>query len=174
MLEQEIPRLRRYARALTRDSVQADDLVQSALTRALAKKHLWQPGTNLQHWLFTLLHHQRVSDVRRLIRDQRARADERVVSILPASPDPDARIALRELDHAIAALPEARRQVVLLIGLEEMTYGEAADILGVPLGTVRSRLSCARASLRKSLLVEAQIRKPVTAKDRARHERIAV
>ena len=160
MLEQEIPRLRRYARALTRDSVQADDLVQSTLVRALAKRHLWQPGTNLRHWLFTLLHNQRISDVRRLIRDQRACVDDRLISIAPASPDPDARIALLELDRAIAALPEARRQVVLLIGLEEMSYGEAAEILGVPAGTIRSRLARARAS-RASLCVQRpRVRKP--------------
>jgi RNA polymerase sigma-70 factor, ECF subfamily len=131
-LEQEIPRLRRYARVLTRDSVQADDLVQTTLVRALAKSRLWQPDTNLRHWLFALLHNQRVSDVRRLIREQRGLADERVVSMSPSSPEPDARISLLELDRAIAGLPEARRQVVLLIGLEQMTYNEVADIQGGP------------------------------------------
>jgi|SRR6516162_1963825 DNA-directed RNA polymerase specialized sigma24 family protein len=64
MLGREIPRLRRYALALTRDSVRADDLVQSTLVRALAKSHLWQPGTNLRRWLFTMLHNQRVSEAR--------------------------------------------------------------------------------------------------------------
>src|ERR1700720_3346649 len=69
MLEAEIPRLRRYARALTRDVVRADDLVQSCLTRALTKQHLWQPGTDLRAWLFTILHNQHVNDVRRSIRE---------------------------------------------------------------------------------------------------------
>ena len=69
-------------------------LGKSTLMRALAKSHLWQPGTNLRHWLFTLLHNQRVSGVRRLIREQRAFADGRVVSISPVSPDPHAGIAL--------------------------------------------------------------------------------
>jgi DNA-directed RNA polymerase specialized sigma24 family protein len=69
MLEAQIPRLRRYARALTRDFVRADDLVQDCLTRAVAKQHLWQYGTNLRAWLFPLLHHQHVNDVRRLIRE---------------------------------------------------------------------------------------------------------
>ena len=61
--------MRRYARALTRHISRADDLVQNCLTRALAKQHLWQPGTNLQAWLFTILHHQHVNDVRRSIRE---------------------------------------------------------------------------------------------------------
>jgi hypothetical protein len=72
MVEAEIPRLRRYARALTRDisrASRADDLVQSCLTRAIAKQHLWQPGTNLRAWLFTILHNQHVSDVRRAARE---------------------------------------------------------------------------------------------------------
>ena len=69
LLEAEIPRLRRYARALTRDVTRADDLVQSCLTRALAKQHLWQPGTDLRAWLFTLLHNQNVNDVRRSMRE---------------------------------------------------------------------------------------------------------
>src|SRR4029077_4164693 len=69
MLEAQIPRLRRYARALTRDLVRADDLVQSCLTRAITKQHLWQPGTDLRAWLFTILHNQHVNDVRRSVRD---------------------------------------------------------------------------------------------------------
>ena len=69
LLEVEIPRLRRYARALTRDVARADDLVQSCLTRAVAKQHLWQPGTDLRAWLFTILHNQHVNDVRRSVRE---------------------------------------------------------------------------------------------------------
>jgi len=166
MLGREIPRLRRYALALTRDSVRADDLVQSTLVRALAKSHLWQPGTNLRH-------NQRVSEVRQMVREQRALADERVAALSPASSDPSTRIALLELDRAIAVLPEARRQVVLLIGLEEMSYGEVGDILGVPVGTVRSRLARARETLRRTFLTEAQIEKPVSRKGGARYEGIA-
>src|SRR5947207_15298347 len=69
LLEAEIPRLRRYARALTRDVSRADDLVQSCLARAVAKQHLWQRGTDLRAWLFTILHNQHVNDVRRGIRE---------------------------------------------------------------------------------------------------------
>src|SRR3984893_10907809 len=69
LLEAEIPRLRRYARALTRNVIRADDLVQNCLTRAIAKQHLWQIGTDLRAWLFTILHNQHVNDVRRGVRD---------------------------------------------------------------------------------------------------------
>src|SRR6476646_4180777 len=69
LLQNEIPRLRRYARALTRDAARADDLVQSCLVRAIAKQHLWEPGTDLRAWLFTILHNQHVNDVRRSVRE---------------------------------------------------------------------------------------------------------
>jgi RNA polymerase sigma-70 factor (ECF subfamily) len=153
--------------------VRADDLVQSTLVRALAESRHWQPGTNLRRWLFTMLHNQRVSEVRQMVREQRALADERVAALSPASSDPSTRIALLELDRAIAVLPEARRQVVLLIGLEETSYGEVGDILGVPVGTVRSRLARALEALRKTFLTEARIEKPVSRKGGARYERIA-
>ena len=74
LLEDEIPRLRRYARALTRDASRADDLVQSCLVRAIAKQHLWQEGTDLRAWLFTILHNQNVNDVRRSAREGTARS----------------------------------------------------------------------------------------------------
>ena len=69
LLETEIPRLRRYARALTRDPSRANDLVQSCLVRAIAKKHLWQPGSDPRAWLFTVLHNQHVNDIRRSVRE---------------------------------------------------------------------------------------------------------
>jgi RNA polymerase sigma-70 factor (ECF subfamily) len=87
--------------------------------RALVKRHLWEPGTNLRHWRFRILHNQRVSEVRSQISEQRTFADSRVVLMSPPCPDPDAQISLLELDRAITGLPEARRQMVLLVGLEE-------------------------------------------------------
>ena len=82
LLEAEIPRLRRYARALTRDVSRADDLVQSCLTRAVAKQHLWQPGTDLRAWLFTILHNQHVNDVRRSVREGVSVAVEDMAPVL--------------------------------------------------------------------------------------------
>jgi RNA polymerase sigma-70 factor (ECF subfamily) len=148
-LEGEIPRLRRYARALTRNAVRADDLVQETLVRALHKEHLWQPGTDLRAWLFTIMHNQNVNEIRRAIRDDATVDLENCSAILTATTDPTASRQLRELDHALAQVPEEQRQVVLLVGLEGMSYEDAAAILDVPIGTIRSRLSRGRESLRK-------------------------
>src|SRR4029077_2345001 len=86
LIEAEIPRLRRYARALTRDVARADDLVQSCLARALAKQHLWQPGTDLRAWLFTILHNQHVNDVRRSVREGVAVDIEEMAPVLSVRP----------------------------------------------------------------------------------------
>jgi RNA polymerase sigma-70 factor, ECF subfamily len=149
-IEQEVPRLRRYARALTRDIGHADDLVQSCLVRALAKEHLWQPGSNLRVWLFTVLHNLHINRVRRLMREQ----DNAIVasaSLALAQSEPSARLDLLDVEQAIKKLPEVQRRVILLIGLEGMRYDEAAQILGVPIGTVRSRIARARQMLRELL-----------------------
>jgi len=148
-LEREIPRLRRSARALTRNAVRADDLVQETLVRALHKEHLWQRGTDLRAWLFTIMHNQNVNEIRRAIRDDATVDLENCSAILIARTDPTASRQLRELDHALAQLPEEQRQVILLVGLEGMSYEDAAAILDVPIGTIRSRLSRGRESLRK-------------------------
>ena len=148
-LEVEIPRLRRYARALTRDVSRADDLVQSCLTRAVAKQHLWQPGTDLRAWLFTILHNQHVNDVRRSVREGVNVAVEDMAPVLTVQSNAYASLQLRDLEAAIASLPQEQRQVILLVGLEGMRYEEVAEILGVPVGTVRSRLSRGRDQLRR-------------------------
>src|SRR2546430_13117044 len=149
LLEVEIPRLRRYARALTRDVSRADDLVQSCLARALAKQHLWQPGTDLRAWLFTILHNQHVNDVRRSVREGVTVAVEEMAPVLTVHPGAMAALELRDLEVAIAKLAPEQRQVILLVGLEGMQYEEVALILGVPVGTVRSRLSRGRDQLRR-------------------------
>ena len=149
LLEAEIPRLRRYARALTRDVSRADDLVQSCLTRAVAKQHLWQPGTDLRAWLFTILHNQHVNDVRRSVREGVNVAVEEMAPVLTIQSNAIDVLQLRDLEAAIAKLPQEQRQVILLVGLEGMRYEEVALILGVPVGTVRSRLSRGRDQLRR-------------------------
>jgi len=149
LLEIEIPRLRRYARALTRDVARADDLVQSCLTRAIAKQHLWQPGTDLRAWLFTILHNQHVNDVRRSVREGVTVPVEDMAPVLTVQSNATAVLQLRDLEAAIAKLPQEQRQVILLVGLEGMRYEEVAEILGVPVGTVRSRLSRGRDQLRR-------------------------
>jgi RNA polymerase sigma factor (sigma-70 family) len=150
-IEAEIPRLRRYARALVRDVAGADDLVQECLTRALSKLDLWCEGTSLRAWLFTILHNQYVNHVRRSIRigapvEFHDAAAPAALS-LPASQEK--RLELRDLDRALARLPQEQRAVILLVGLEGMSYGDVAAVLGVPVGTVRSRLSRGRLALRQ-------------------------
>src|SRR5437764_749097 len=149
LLQNEIPRLRRYARALTRDAARADDLVQSCLVRAIAKEHLWEPGTDLRAWLFTILHNQNVNEVRRSVREGVAVAVEDVAPVLTAPPRAGACLQLRDLERAIKLLPEEQRQVILLVGLEGMRYEEVAAVLDIPIGTVRSRLSRGRENLRR-------------------------
>lgn len=160
LLEAEIPRLRRYARALTRDVTRADDLVQNCLTRAVAKQDLWQPGTDLRAWLFTILHNQHVNNVRRSVREGTSVSVEDISSSLSVQPNAIASLELRDLDAAIAKLPSEQRQVVLLVGLEGMRYEQAAEVLGVPVGTVRSRLSRGRDQLRRLMGMEDEIPTP--------------
>ena len=149
LLEAEIPRLRRYARALTRDVNSADDLVQSCLARAVAKQHLWQPGTDLRAWLFTILHNQHVNYVRRSVKEDVGIGLDEVASVMPIQSNAESSLELRDLQGAIAKLQIEQRQVILLVGLEGMDYEGTAKILNVPIGTVRSRLSRGRAELRK-------------------------
>jgi RNA polymerase sigma-70 factor (ECF subfamily) len=149
LIEHEIPRLRRYARALTRSADGADDLVQETLMLAIAKGHLWQEGTDLRAWLFTIMHNQYVNMVRRAMRDGANIDIEQISSALVATTDPTASRQLRELERALSRLRDEQREVILLIGLEGMSYGAAAQILDVPVGTVRSRLSRARDALRQ-------------------------
>ena len=153
-LEEQIPRLRRYARALTRDTSRADDLVQDTLLRALAKQHLWQDGTNLRAWLFTLMHNQHVNDVRRSNRDGGNIDVTEMASVLVANTDPTASRQLRELERGLGLLPMEQREAILLVGLEGLRYDEAAVVAGVPIGTVRSRLSRGREALRRILGIE--------------------
>ncbi len=148
-IELEIPRLRRYARALTRDVTGADDLVQDCLARALAKVHLWQEGTDLRAWLFTILHNQYVNHVRRSVREGSSVALSETEINLTTAPSQSKKLELRDMERALGMIPEEQRTVILLVGLEGMRYEEVAEILDVPVGTVRSRLSRGREMLRQ-------------------------
>jgi len=156
LLEEQIPRLLRYARALTRNTERADDLVQDTLVRALAKQHLWQAGTNLRAWLFTLMHNQNVNNVRYGIREGQNIDVEEMSNVLAATTDPTASRQLYELNRALSQLAQEQRQAILLVGLEEFSYEETASILNVPVGTVRSRLSRGRDQLRRLMDMPAK------------------
>src|SRR6476646_5233009 len=127
LLEAEIPRLRRYARALTRDVPRADDLVQACLSRAIAKQHLWEPGTDLRAWLFTILHNQYVNEVRRSAREGISVDFEEMAPVLTARPDVMGTLQLRDLERAIAQLSQEQRETILLNGLEGMSYEQIAN-----------------------------------------------
>jgi RNA polymerase sigma-70 factor (ECF subfamily) len=148
-IEAEIPRLRRYARALLRDKDRADDLVQDTLLRGLDKAHLYRSGTDLRAWLFTIMHNQYVNSIRRSVRQREAFVVEKVplTSLAPQIPN----LELRDLERTIARLSVEQRTTLLLIGLEGMKYEEVAQICGVPIGTVRSRLSRAREEVRRMM-----------------------
>ena len=145
-IETHIPRLRRYARALTGDGVRADDLVQDTLERAWSKFALWRRGSDLRAWLFSIMHNVFVNQL-----DARARRPEEALPEafdIPVAPAQERALEIRDLCAALAQLPPEYREVLLLVGLEELQYEEVAKVLGVPLGTVMSRLSRGRERLR--------------------------
>jgi RNA polymerase sigma-70 factor (ECF subfamily) len=153
-IEAHIPGLRRYARALVRDVAGADDLVQECLARALAKVHLWREGSDLRAWLFTILHNQYVNHVRRSIREGATIELNEVAPLLRRPADQERRLELRDLGRALGQLPAAQRAVILLVGLEGLPYTDVGAVLGIPTGTVRSRLSRGRLALSRLMGAE--------------------
>ncbi len=149
-IELHLPRLRRYALALARDHARADDLVQDTVERALRKFSLWRRGTDLRAWLFTIMHNLYLNQ----IRDERAAAhtplSDDVGELAGASAHTD-RLEIRDLGSALQRLSPEFREVILLVGLEQLSYQETAAVLGVPVGTVMSRLARARERLRALL-----------------------
>jgi len=149
----EIPRLRRFARVLMRGADGADDLVQEALMRAIAARAQFAEGTNLRAWLFAILRNVHLSQRRRAGRSPFAPAP----AIMPAAPvsgGQEEQHAFRDLGRAFDALPKTQRQVLWLTVVEGMDYEQVAAVLGTPVGTVRSRLSRARDTLRKAVWAE--------------------
>ena len=147
-IEALIPRLRRYARAMVHDPAAADDLVQDCLVRALGKIHLWERGTDLRAWLFTILHNQHISLARQAARQRDIIELQKYKPGSAPSPSQMVTLELRDLKRAIARLPEEQRSVILLVGLEGMRYEEVASVVNLPVGTVRSRVSRGRETLR--------------------------
>jgi RNA polymerase sigma factor (sigma-70 family) len=151
LVEPLIPALRRYASALTRDPAEADDLVQDSLERAVSRWSQRRDG-DVRTWMFTILHNLFVSRVR-----QRARRgvhlpiEDAGEAALMQAPAQEHGLRHRELVNAVAALPPEQKSVLLLVTVEDMSYAEVAKVLGVPVGTVMSRLSRARERLRRDL-----------------------
>lgn len=141
-----IPPLRRYARALTGDYTAAEDLVQDTLERAWKRIGLWRLGSDLRAWLFTIMHNLYVNQLKTDSRKQ-GQPSEQATLDLSVRPTQEDRLELRDLNKALRRLSNEQREVLLLVGLEQMSYEEVAKILGIPIGTVMSRLSRGRERL---------------------------
>nr|WP_220572354.1 sigma-70 family RNA polymerase sigma factor [Gluconobacter oxydans] len=144
-LQAAIPALRRYARVLTRDPSQADDLVQDCLERALTRLHQVRGQSDLRPWLFTIAHRLNVNHWRSLRRFM-SWAETTMPEPLQ-EPGQIPHLEWQEVVQAFGHLSDDHRQIMLLVGVEGLQYGVVAEILGLPIGTVMSRLSRARAAL---------------------------
>ncbi|MGE0665642.1 MAG: sigma-70 family RNA polymerase sigma factor [Sphingomonadales bacterium] len=150
-LEAEIPALQRYARFLTRNLDDADDIVQTCLERAIRRFELFQPGTNLRSWLFTILHNEFVSGVRRTSRRGASVPLEDWHGELRVNGRQEAALEMRDLTRAFRKLPGRDRQILYLIGVEGRSYESTARLLSLRTGTVKSRLFRAREKLRAGM-----------------------
>ncbi|WP_207460287.1 sigma-70 family RNA polymerase sigma factor [Azospirillum sp. SYSU D00513] len=142
--------LRRYALVLTRDADRAEDLVQEAVLRALEGARTLRDGTDPKPWLLSILHNTHVSRCRRLKTEREAESALVQADGLSGNPSAPqaARVELGQTIEALMDLPEEQREVLMLVAIEGMSYRDVADCLGVPLGTVMSRLARGRAALR--------------------------
>jgi RNA polymerase sigma-70 factor (ECF subfamily) len=140
--------LRRYARALVRNSSDAEDLVHDALVKAYERRLTFRTGANLRNWLFAILHNAHVDRRRAFLAQQRRdeAATSQVETSYPAGQEQAVR--LRQVRDAFTALPDEQREALYLVAVEDMSYHEAADALEIPVGTLMSRVSRARARLR--------------------------
>lgn len=148
-----IPRLRRFARVLTGNQADADDVVQACLEKAMLNLDQWQPGTRLDSWVFRIARNSWIDDRRRA---HNRMGHEDIGELIGLAGDDGVAIAeasaeVRMIRAAVDSLPAEQRDVVALVMLEEMSYREAADALGLPIGTVMSRLSRAKAALAKRI-----------------------
>lgn len=145
-----IPALRAYARALCKSLPDADDLVQETLLRAIEKSHLYQPGTNMRAWLFTIMRNHFISSCRKSARERTGPTD--CASLQPkVEPNQEWHLQVTELRAALEAMPLHYREALVLVGALGESYIDAARILECDIGTIKSRVNRARAMLRKAL-----------------------
>jgi RNA polymerase sigma factor (sigma-70 family) len=140
--------LRRYARALTRDEAQAEDLVHDVLVRAYEHRSTFRLGWNLRTWLFSILHNTFIDGRRRGAAEARRNAEVARAIDRSMAPSQESSVRLDQIRRAFEALPDEQRAVLHLVAIEGLPYQEAADALDIPVGTLMSRLSRARAALR--------------------------
>src|SRR5579885_1728892 len=155
-----LPRFRRFARGLTGSASEADDLVQAACERALAREHQFQEGTRFDSWMFRIVQTIWIDQLR--ARDVRKEdgevAEERLGSDAPVR-GVEARLALGEVRQAVSRLPLDQRTTLMLVTVEGLSYKEAAAVVGVPVGTIMSRLARARIALQSALDAGAGVRR---------------
>ena len=145
-----LPRLRRFGRTLARNSEDADDLVQIAVERALTHTHQWQPGTRLDSWMFRIMQNAWIDESRARERRQQTFVEEEAGENVGVSPN-EAQMDAIAVRKAVAQLNDEQRAVVGLVLVEGLPYKEAADVLGIPIGTLTSRLARARDTLQAIL-----------------------
>lgn len=148
-----LPRLRRFARGLTQDSADADDLCQQTIERALKARQQWQEGTRLDAWVYRIMRNQWIDEVRARTRRSQtfAHEDEGMNVGVAGDRDAENRVELGNVERALQRLPEEQREAVVLVMVEGFGYKEAADILGIPQGTLTSRLGRGREALLREL-----------------------
>ncbi|MGH6619141.1 MAG: sigma-70 family RNA polymerase sigma factor [Alphaproteobacteria bacterium] len=147
--------LRRYANALEGNREEADDLVQECLARAIARTRVWSEIRNVRAYLFTILHNLHIDRISRGRTAGMAVPLDHVEHKLTTKPAQEEGLRIRDLERALRVLPDDYRKAVLLVGLEGMSYQEAATTLGIPIGTVMSRLSRGRETLRQLMATDA-------------------
>ena len=150
-IEDEIPFLRRTVRRWHRDKADADDLVQDTLVPALANGHLWQPGTDLRAWLYTIMRNRFLAGVNKSARSATALREIAEPAPTSTAHASELRLLLRDLGAALRRLSSNQRSAVLLIGVEGKSYAEAAQSMGTSVGAVRSHLSRGRDRLKTAV-----------------------
>ncbi|MBT0669499.1 sigma-70 family RNA polymerase sigma factor [Novosphingobium profundi] len=148
-----LPRLRRFARGLTQDIADADDLCQQTVERALKSRHQWQDGTRLDAWVYRIMRNQWIDEVRARTRRSQTfvHEDEGLNVGTVGAPAAESLVELGNVERALARLPEEQREAVVLVMVEGFAYKEAAEILDIPQGTLTSRLGRGREALLKEL-----------------------
>jgi RNA polymerase sigma-70 factor (ECF subfamily) len=148
-----LPRLRRFARGLTQNAADADDLCQQTIERALVARKQWQEGTRLDAWVYRIMRNQWIDEIRARTRRSQTfvHEDEGVNVGMAGDRDAENRVELGNVDRALARLPEEQREAVVLVMVEGFGYREAAEILGIPQGTLTSRLGRGREALLREL-----------------------
>lgn len=155
-----LPDLRGFARFLVRDRAVADDLVQDSLVRALAALDQFESGTNLKAWLFTIVRNTFYEAARRRKRETVVMQEQRPADEAER-PEVEGRAAVRELQSLIWTLPPLLREALILVGAQEMTYDEAALVCGVPVGTIKARVSRGRTALADAMRRAEGLVRPV-------------